>query len=385
MKEMAFLLALVLALSLCLGGCGQAERYSEIADLLDSGNYDAAIQKIEAMKPTEPETTVDPATNPDLIKLYEEEFKQVVEHLESGYSWSSLSLLVDEGGNRYYRDEIEKGRWVYETAQKLAPYYPDATAIADRFVLVENALLYWSGWSEDSLGNVNKHLGHTLTYHPDGTLVYVPDYQEFYAPADKYPSAYGTPEYTYDDAGRLIMLRYLDKDFIRSVINYTYNENGDLISEHYLDHRGEEFTITYELNEHGLPVRAEGYPHDRLYSSVAYFTYDDQNHLIRIYSEIGSDEEYTRVGETTDYVYDENGHRISIRYYATSYRNGKPDHYFQVAVWNYTYDESGKIIQHAYYNYGNFTADGTYVHDKLPNPVIAEYSYGTYYCYTPAE
>ena len=402
MKKLALLLALVLVLSLSLTACGQEERYPDIADLLDAGKFDAAIEKIEAMKPTEkptdaptdptdPPTDPEPAVNPAL----QEQLNDLIyfaDLITRYYYPSRFGFSYHDGTERLELEGMDAMAWVYETALELAPQFPEAQKIVDGFTLMENQLLSVYPWYEDALGNIVDRNTTYYDYQADGSLL--PSKNDTYdilCPPDDYAVNYGITEYTYDDSGKPISVRYYTdekKEKVRCVMEYGYDENDFLITQHYLDAGGNEFNTVYENNEKGLPIRAEDYPYLR--NSIpepgtAYFTHDDQGRLISI--SIESQKHYNSFGRLTrDYVYDEAGNLISVRrYHKDIFDNPNQGRGYQdVEVWNYFYDEAGTPLYHTYTDYVVCDDDGTPLKEDIITYTV-DYTYGTYYIYTPVE
>jgi hypothetical protein len=305
---------------------------------------------------------------------------------------SRFSYSYFQDGELMFLEGMDGIRQIFETAQLLAPEFPEAQEVLNNFTLFEDKLLSMYPWYEDALGNIVDRNTTYFDYRTDGSLIDATnDTYELLAPPDDFAANYGITEYTYDENGKIATARYYTdetKEKIRCVMEYGYDENGFLITQHYLDADGKEFNIVYHNDENGLPIKADGYPYLRNFNptpGTAYFTYDDQNRLTSI--TIESERFYNSFGRLTrDYVYDESGNLISIRrYHKDIYDNPNQGAGYQdVEVWNYFYDESGKCLYHTYTDYVVCHDDGTPAKEDVITYRV-DYTYGTYYCYAPAE
>lgn len=382
MKKLALLLALVLVLSLSLTACGDTPEPTKPEDQ-------------PAAKPAEPATeplAEAPPTVPSALQEQLNDLIYIADLITYYYYPSRFGFSLHNGTERLELEGMDAMAWVYETAQELAPQFPEAQKIVDGFTLLENKLLSVYPWYEDALGNIVDRNTTYFDYQADGSqLPSEYDTYEILCPPDDYAVNYGITEYTYDDSGKPISVRYFTdekKETVRCIIEYGYDENGFLITEHYLDAGGTEFNTVYQNNEKGLPIRAEDYPYLRNnipYPGIANFTYDEQDRLISISIDCYEFyNEYSRL--TRDYVYDEAGNLISIRRYHKDYYTNpnQGQGYQDVEVWNYYYNESGTLLYHTYTDYVGCYDDGTpYKEDNITYTV--DYTYGTYYIYTPVE
>lgn len=394
-------LALVLVLALCLGmtACGTTERYPEIADMLDAGDYQGAVSAIYDMyMATYVEPTTDPTETTEPVPTVDPEVEQMYNRLtnavtnlenriENGYSMSGFNVWYStdtESVDMYGADALQ---WVYETALALADQYPDAADIAARFTVLENVLLKQNIWYEDALGNVNNYSSYTHEYDAAGTDL-TTSTSDYITPPDNYSYNYGTPEYTYDASGLLTTLRYISgDDKVNCVIDYTYNADGTVATEHYLDRYGKEYTTVYTYDENGVLILAEGAPYGAGGSGTmtVTYTYDDQGRLTRAVGVEENNDSSWRYDKVTDYVYDDAGNMISLRTYQECYWRGDLDRYSSVRVWNYSCGDDGQVLQNTYTSYGDYNADGTRTSTDTPTTYITDYTYGTWYAYTPAE
>ena len=74
-----------------------------------------------------------------------------------------------------------------------------------------------------------------------------------------------------------------------------------------------------------------------------------------------------------------------LRWYNPTYeQDGNLYTYWNVYVWNYEYDEAGRVICHEFTDYGHVDANGVPRSTTPPVTYVVEYTYGTFYAYTPA-
>lgn len=408
MKKLALLLALVLVLSLSLTACGQEERYPDIADLLDAGKFDAAIEKIEAMKPTEkptdaptdptdPPTDPEPTMGPELERLQSRFFSSVDRlnpYYNGDYSFDGLTVNYHDGEVNHSFKTNEAAAWVYESAQALAPWDSAAQEVLDRFTLLEDQLLSLRVWHEDGLGNIKEDDDIHLSYRSNGEPLYLPKarVQSYYGPKSGYRECGGKTEYTYDEAGRTVKLRYFDKEEILSIIEYTYDDAGRLTLESYRDAHGYDFNIVHHYDEEGRLVRREGAPYygnggGANITMDEEYTYDDLGRLIQVVGTRNNtnDYDYSTTKIVMEYDYDAQGNVTELRWYNPTYeQDGNLYTYWNVYVWNYEYDEAGRVICHEFTDYGHVDANGVPRSTTPPVTYVVEYTYGTFYAYTPA-
>lgn len=390
-------IALVLVMCLSLTACGQQERYPEIADMLDAGNYEGAIwaiyqlyQENNTTEATEPEPTVDPQIQRKYNTLTYA-LDSLVYFQENQYNLATFSFSHYNGEEYIHYEGFEAIQWLYDTALELGDY-ENAAQIAAGFTVLEDVALHKVYWYEDALGNINQTNRIYYIYAADGTLV--KQDTDSYAIGDNYLYNYGTPEYIYDENGMLATLRYLSNDLVNCIIDYTYNDDGTLATEHYLDRSGNEYTVTYTY-ENGVLVQSSGNPYyegSEKTMTVVYL-YDDQGRLVREegISETWEDTGWTKYVKTVDYTYDDAGNLLSVRK-ATEYytKDNSTDaerylsQYQEVRVWEYTYDDAGRLIQNTYANIGNTDPNGIPENEDY-RTYIGDTTYGTYYVYTPAE
>ena len=401
-KTIALVLALVLCLS--LAACGQQERYPEIADLLDAGDYEGAVMEIYKLyrekNPTEPIETTEP--KPTVDRNVESKYRGIVnaannwnERIANNdrYQWFSAYYYeyeTDEDGaiSSYHIgfDGTEALAWVYNTALELGDF-EKAAEIASRFTLLENKLLELKFTHTDALGNLVEDSVIRYEYNEDGTVSY--QSSDYYAPKGMYETN-GTPEETLNEKGQVITVTYKNSEGkINNIVNFTYNVDGSVATEEYKDSNGDTCFITYTYDETGKKIQATGVPyytHVSAETMTVTYHYDDAGHLVQ---EVGvRDEE----GSSTwmyekhrEYTYDAAGNLTSVFHYTMSYYKDEPRYKQEQKLWEYQYDSNGQLTQSSYSDLGNYSYSDDETTGGNGYAVIGAPTYGIFYVYTPGE
>lgn len=263
-------------------------------------------------------------------------------------------------------------------------------ALLSRFYFLEDVRLNRYVWYEDALGNINQQYNYDYGYTADGTRVNTYNDQFYaYSGGVQYYYAYGEKECTYDDAGQLTRVRWLDEynGSVNSVIDYTYNGDGTLASEHYLDRNSDEYTITYTY-QNGRLTRAEGMPGIFWSSYVANvdYSYDANGNLVReCHSSPELDDTCWAYLGIVDYAYNAAGQLESITRYKEVYWKSELREYSGVRYYTYSYDEAGHMIRSTYVCPDYYDAEGNRTSTDDYHTYISDYTYGDYIGYSPAE
>ena len=385
-------LALVLIMGLAMTACGQTERYPDIADLLDAGEYENAMLAIYDLyiKNNPPTPTEDPEVERKYSTLVSA-LASLVHYTQNQYDLDGFRFVYFDGYEHIHYEGMDAVAWLYETALELGAY-KNAAEIAGHFTVLENVALEKVYRYTDALGNLVESSRVYYIYNAAGELVsqsmdngMIPDH---------YPCNYGTPEYTRDENGTLTSVRYLSGDTVNCVLDYTYGADGQLISEHYRDKDGREYTVTYHC-ENGVLLRAEGVPYAEgsADTMTVEYSYDAQGNLVK---KTGIPDNWESSGsskfvKTVQYTYDENGRVASVRK-TTEFRikahqedtDFALEQYQDVREWTYAYDDTGRLIQNTYAYIGNTAPDGTPLNGNY-RTYTGDTCYGSYYVYTPAE
>ncbi len=390
MKKLSAL-ALLLALCLTLTACSQ-ERYPELADRLDAGDYEGAILAVyelyQQYNTTEPEAT----TDPEVLRRYEtltNAITSLTHYVENGYDLHSFCFSHYDGHAHKVYQGMDAVQWLYETALSLGEY-EDAAAIASRFTKLENVALGKTYTYEDALGNPTADSSIFYVYGADGSLISQSD--DRFLVSDHFGRNYGIPEYTYDENGKLMTLRYRSGEVINCLLEYTYNADGTTATTHYLDRDGFEFHITHSY-ANGLLIQSTGLPYAEYSKDTMTVTYhyDENGRLVREEG-IKDSTDRTLVNlcvKTVDYTYDEQGRLSSVRK-ASEYHEKQNfedqdytlRHFEDVRLWTMEYNEADQLVRNFYSFIGNVDLDGTPQNPDY-RTYVGETTYGTYYVYTP--
>lgn len=271
-----------------------AEAMENLNDYLEDGNFYCDIT----------ETSYSDGDDNAVSYLYDQ-FVSLGDHADAAQTVENWDAVLYNQAARYLHRYLENGdiyvnkKWIddsealgyiYGLLTKIADY-SEASAMLDRFTVVEDVFLKSTYESTDNMGNVSSNnTDEVQEYNEQGQVAYYSGYTKLNR---LYGNSYGA-YYAYDESGRVsgINLGYTDRTYVQ--ITPTYDANGNKISEHVVKNDGE-FDITY--------------------------TYDDQNRL------------------------------IGVRRPNTSYTD--PDNYYY--TWTYTYDDAGNLLQevYAYMDNGN--------------------------------
>lgn len=414
-------LAMVLAMLLGLCACGKdEERYPKIADMLDRGDYEGAIEEIREMYEDsleeenrdngedEEETEETEDTLPEYPS--DEDWEQLHQYSNiysslRNYAGGNSYISMHDSANSVWYEGNDAVRYCYETLPKLTGIDKwigtehleiwgddinwDREALISGFSVMEDMLLTSKAWYEDALGNINDSSTYRYVYNKDGSSASFQDINYTFSAGPSYPYDYGTPEYTYNDAGQLTRLRLLDyEDQVNCIIDYTYNPDGTLATETYQDRNSKAYSITY-VYDSGRLVQAVGMPPITYYMNnpaTVEYTYNDAGQLVREYH-VEQD-----VGDSSwlydyliEYIYDDAGN-LSAIHAAVVYRSRdwdtkefKISDYRNVTVYTYAYDDAGHMVRSTYANMGSFDAEGNRTSTEVYRTYITDYTYGTYY------
>lgn len=401
-KTIALVLALVLCLS--LAACGQQERYPEIADLLDAGDYEGAVMEIYKLyrekNPTEPIETTEP--KPTVDRNVESKYEGIVNAANNWndrvanndrYQWFSAYYYEyetdEDGATSSYHigfDGIEALAWVYNTALELGDFEKSAE-IASRFTLLENKLLELKYTHTDALGNLIEDNTVRYEYNAAGSISY--QSSDSYMPAGMYRTS-GTPEETLNDKGQVITITYKSGDSkVNNIINFTYNEDGTVATEEYKSANGDMYSIAYTYDESGKKIQTTGVPYNEYGGeqtmTVTYY-YDEAGRLVKesgVEDNPSSSRWYNE--KVKEYTYDAAGNMTMMRTYRLNYDQGEIDWVYEVKRWDYQYDSNNQMTQVTYSNLGTYTAEGEHSNGGNDYVITGTPTYGIFYVYTPGE
>lgn len=401
-KTIALVLALVLCLS--LAACGQQERYPEIADLLDAGDYEGAVMEIYKLyrekNPTEPIETTEP--QPTVDRNVESKYQGIINAANNWnyriannerYQWLSASYnehQIDENGNgnstHFSFDGGEAVAWVYNTALELGDF-EKAAEIASRFTLLENKLLELNYTHIDALGNLVEDNTVRYEYNADGSISY--QSTDHYAPKGMYETS-GTPEETLNEKGQVITVTYKSSEGkINNIVNFTYNADGSVATEEYKGSNGDTCFITYTYDESGKKIQATGVPyytHVNAETMTVTYHYDEAGRLVQEVGVRDEEDSSSWVYEKhREYTYDAAGNLTSVSHYNMSYYKDEPRYKQEQKLWEYQYDSNGQLTQSSYSNLGNYDYTDDETTGGNDYAIIGTPTYGIFYVYTPGE
>ncbi len=409
------ILALVLALILCLSlaACGQQERYPQIADLLDAGDYEGAVMEIYKLyqnanadnsnnsnNSDDSEDSDDP-TEPTVDRNTRSKYQGIVNaannwnnHITDNnrYQWFSAYYWIyetDENGNTNSESVnfqgIEALEWVYNTALELGDF-EQAAEIASRFTLLENKMLKLEYTHTDALGNLVEDNTVNYEYDADGNVSY--ESYHNYKPAGMFYTS-GTPEETLNDAGQVVTVTYKSGDGkVNNIINYTYNADGTVATEDYKDSDGDTYLVTYTYDETGKKTQATGVPYNTSgeQTMTVTYAYDGAGRLIKesgLQDNPSSSRWYNE--KVKEYTYDAAGNMTLMRTYTLNYDQGELYRVYSVKRWDYQYDSNNQLTQVSYSELGDFNSAGENTSSGSDYVIIGTPTYGTFYVYTPGE
>lgn len=390
-KTIAFLLAFLLCLSLCACG-GETdskkdkddedeeseeellyEKYSDLIDYMEEGQYEAAIDHITQIYEEEQ------ANLPDVPEDAEELYANTTRALESyqqGYGfWNS-----ETEATMYGNDLMQ---YIYENLTTLGDY-KDSEEILARIVIIPDTLLSVSCVNSDNLDNKSTSTS-TREYNKDGQLTILksplsPEMDTHILGGN----LWGDRHLFYDESGKLAKLQigyfYNETPDIRAAIACTYDDNGNLTGMEINTDGGETHLTEYTYDDNGnlIKVTCTSY-----YMYITTYTYNDAGALIQEVRETySSDGTSLNNRITRTYTLDNNGHPSQMtELIQESYYKRTDDFYStQTNEHTFTCDAQGRILSQSV-SYGKIVyRNGS---ESNPGTVTSEftYQYGDYYFY----
>lgn len=388
-KTIAFLLAFLLCLNLC--ACGSdtpakgdddedeneyealVEKYEELLDYMEEGNYQAAMDYVEG-RYTEQQAQV-PDVPADAETIYEN---------------TLYALERYQSGSNYYVEALEKSldgndllAYIYDQFVQLGDY-KDSEEYLARFTVLPDVQLSVDYVSTDNLGNQGSVATSTYRYDRDGNPTYY-----FYRMNDDHLTTQLTLGYrnhdmhcVYDEQGNLSQLEfgyfYTDSSTLYAVTTFTWEDGKPVSSTTQID-TGGTYDTTYVFDEAGRisEITLDDSPYN---TYVTTFTYDENGNLtqktsIRYHSSGSLADRHTWT-----YTLDDNSHPVRMTYsYEYSYDSGLDAFYHtQEDIHEYTCDSQGRILTDTV-TYGQIYYRNGDVTNPISVSTVYTYTYGDYY------
>lgn len=436
-KFIAIALILGMALSLC--ACGKTERYPELADMLDAGDYEGAVMHIydlyqnaqtgEGEEGGEAGGSNNEVTEParpteddwDVLREYYNTLYSLCSYANDGY----ISYWDDENDVSYsgsaalavYYDKLQAldksviDKWV-DTEYCGTNYFSgynnegvnwDYESVLANFSKLDNVLLEEIRTTTDNMENVKESYDNpTWKYNEDGSVLQVEDASYAFELVESNPwNLYGTQDVTFDDAGKAIKIKYMSGDNTNAIVDITYDASGNKINDHIKTNDGE-WDIQYEYDSQNRLVKIEmpsSWDSSKRY--VWNYTYDASGNMVKeekIYISYSSwaEREFDEEKWIKEYTYDANGALVSGTYkyedwsYESNYNNGSYTftqyiYCEKLDQYSFTSDDQGRPLTMTVV-YG----DTVYVHGDNAGEVydtpdyvsmVVDFVYGDYWFY----
>ncbi len=430
-KLLALLLILAMSLSLCACGImdlipNKYEDYENLIDLLENGNYEAAIREIEEMsreedgddmlQSTEPEAVTHPeypsGEEEDLLR----EYYDIVSNLEAYLEYGSISIW---GGGQSYDgsealayccnrlQELESiDSWLAQPDYFLNRYgealNQDRMDILSRFSILPDVKQHQTVTITDNMGNVRTGNGDYWEYASNGDVIL----HEQASNIDRVSHySYSKPfTLVYNEQGQVVQKTYTEgySDSIVAIVTYTYDENGFMVNEHLKTNYGD-WDYAYSYDDQGRVSQihwVESTWTDTPPATIDYI-YDDAGRLVQevktqysrwVFSEDDNPQYYANWKDVMTYVYDDAGVLVSGTYadQIWSYEGGfySFEEYLlheRVDQYTYTCDDQGRVIKTTIIPGDDVYVAGDKTGEVYETPnyteKIIETFYGDYYFY----
>lgn len=447
-RATAILLTVIMCASLCACGGNEYEKYEDIFEYLEEGDYDAAIEEIEEMREDDEDyqeeeekskgdsdsklnifggqqdtdeaqdsSAADDAAAGEAIEdtqAAEESLPEFTAEEQNTY-WEYSSIVWDlsyydpaePDSFSIWDDTAERNlegsealQFCYEMLLGMGSVdkwigteydyesLPPRQQLIDSFATVDNVLLYTHSTRIDNMGNESNYSGSSWYYDESGRLIY-----EDEGSWEKYEQEYGISGwfvYEYDKNGRVSLITvysYSGSDSVEGIITPVYDENGVHTSDIVKTNEGE--------IEHLYAYDAEGRLISKRYgtsSSDGYvftYTYDENGRLTGKLCEnvmdYDTDDEWTWDSWETKYIYDENGTLTEMTFTDSHYWTDDKLSWYTTDTIQCFHDDQGRLVKTVTTPGSTIDDDGEVMNTPNYASYTTEYVYGTYYIYTPAE
>lgn len=398
------------------------EKYANIFQLLEAGDYAAAVSQITMLQLQGGTHGQQGGENGDSAEPAEEEKKLLDKyyHIYNFLMWdqSSGMIYVLEDDNGSYVSGQEALKYCYETLLDMSvidkwansdyvKIYSgieslDRQALLRNFTVVENVPISIQCTTKDNLENVNTQTVTEWKYSADGVV------SEIEGENKAKPICHAEYSHVwleYDAQGRLVKKTAgWSKNNITAIITYTYDDAGNIIREQEKTNTGEmEYTYTYE---NGRLSRIKRTDEDGDYRYTLEYTYDASGSLVKeekiheVYVEYAEDWATTSM-QIMEYTYTDG--LLSAGTYTeqdwtwgTHMADWKTQVYEYMASeridkYTYTLDDQGRVLTAALIPGDTVKgAEGYEIQGEVIETPDYEsktylYFYGNYYFYSPAQ
>lgn len=413
-KMLALLLVAVLALSLCACGSNDNpyEKYANIFNMLEAGDYQGAISAIYMLQlsgggnllvtgsgnketPTEEEEA--------MLELYYE-IEQYLSDLVDGTYFD----LRDPETGEYYRGQTAL-KFCYEKLPELSGVEKwadtdyvkdhgnyseietwDCQALLNGIQVVENVILAINSTTKDNLGNVSNNAVTSWDYNADGTVSRI-DGENKAKPITAYTGQYYS-WLEYDAQGRLVKKTSgWSQNGISAITTYTYDDAGNIKKEQVKTNTNE---TVYEYSYKDGRLAKIKWDESFANRYTIEYGYDAAGNVIKEVKtrEYNGYEGWEKANVTImEYTYAE-GVLTAGTYTHQAWNNFWEDGTRLASQsedqYTYTCDEQGRVLTATVipgntvdmYGEGKGEVVGTPGYESK----TYEYTYGNYYIYTPA-
>ena len=356
----------------------------------------------EPPKPTEEERQA--------LRTYINDVNALMNYLEDGYIniYRNEVDYRDNAALAYIYKELQElsiiDKWVGTEYTTTDNYFgSDALEInwnrqevLDAFQIVKDVALTIDCTDTDNMGNVSEH-DNITEWNYDAAGVLLELYGESHTKPFFYRGYNNICYYTYDDEGNVTQIKGGYGDTVEMLISYTY-ENGKIVNEHIKTNR-REWDVAYSYDDAGRLVRLDWVNENGAPEYVIY-TYDDAGRLLSeeinyFYNYNGSLGVQKQSAYRMEYTYDASGNLVSGTYVYedwgwTNSGSGVSTYIGSESRDQYTYtcDNQGRVTGYTVTygdridTYGN--GEGEIVETARTQNTVCEIHYGDYYIYAPA-
>lgn len=414
-KLLALILALTAVLSLC--ACDKdtpAPTEDENTPTISSDPTDPSIPEptdpADPTNPSEPEEPEEPQEPTDEEWEALEDYYRYVYILEHSDGHSVDSVYDSETGRElkgaaalnHIHEKLTKidGNMVDQflgTAYlEEVHHYEEALAlpyqtVMSRFQAQENMLLYTTKTTTDRMENTVTRDPAYADYDADGKEKYPINYifwdmqaLEPVNPSQRYDLEDCTPEYTYDEGGKITKIKYVSNGRTLCIVTPVYDDAGRRVQDTVTSNTDEQKILYgFDDNNRVVSVRWADFYSWGADSWEILFTYDAQGRVATVAKtlyEYGYNFGRPKETDTVSFSYDDQGNVIRAEHTWTDFVQG----YQKTDVYSVTYNEQG-LVHTTAIDHGDtiWTRSGTVKEQPTYETTLVENTYGTLYFYNP--